>query len=134
MSAAVLTFVILGVCAFGTISSHDGLILQKLLSTLEKLVDFYKKAYTQMNVDGIFGLRTLEGKMACAFMHPIPEFPMSHALNSILFDYYLKFSPIWTRAAVCSCCPKNVLNDSYPCESKTIIVYLWPVTLPHACT
>ena len=61
MSAAVLTLVIFSACAFGSISCQNDNLLQTLLSTLEKLVNFYQNSYKGMNLDGIFGLRTLEG-------------------------------------------------------------------------
>ena len=35
--------------------------LNKLLTTIEKLVGYYADNYHVMNLDGIFGLRVLEG-------------------------------------------------------------------------
>jgi len=36
--------------------------LQSVLQSVEKIVKFYQKDYKKLNVDGLFGLRVLEGE------------------------------------------------------------------------
>lgn len=42
-----------------TFSSH--VHLDRVLSAVEKMIEYYKKNYRDLNVDGLFGLRVIEG-------------------------------------------------------------------------
>ena len=35
--------------------------LQSVLQAVEKIIDFYERDYKNLNVDGLYGLRVLEG-------------------------------------------------------------------------
>lgn len=51
-----LCFILLSNC-------NEDKVLEDVLAAVEKAVMFYNKSYTDMNIDGIFGLRMLEGKL-----------------------------------------------------------------------
>jgi len=53
------------------IKEHD--LTDRILDALEKLVDFYEKNYEAMNLDGIFGLRALEGQLLNLIGGKVPE-------------------------------------------------------------
>lgn len=45
--------------------------LNDTLSAIERLVRYYKSTFRELNIDGLFGLRVLEGKSAagCSLLH-----------------------------------------------------------------
>lgn len=44
--------------------------LSAVLRSIDKLIDFYEIDYHSLNVDGLFGLRVLEGKNVTEFRDP----------------------------------------------------------------
>jgi hypothetical protein len=44
------------------VNDHHSAYLDQLLHCLEKVVAYYKVNYASMNLDGIYGLRILEGQ------------------------------------------------------------------------
>ena len=61
MVAAVLIVLPLLFLACGECAEHPHAVLQRVVEALEKLVGFYKASYTDMNLDGVYGLKVLEG-------------------------------------------------------------------------
>lgn len=51
-------------------SQSSSNLLQNVLGALEKMVHYYKENYMDLNIDGLFGLRVLEGRRS-----PPPNFP-----------------------------------------------------------
>ena len=49
-------------------SLEDNNILDNLFHSVNMLVNYYKENFVYMNLDGIYGLRTLEG-MSTAILH-----------------------------------------------------------------
>lgn len=47
----------------GFVHGHTGKHLDNTLTAIEKLVDYYEKNFPTLNLDGIYGLRVLEGKL-----------------------------------------------------------------------
>ena len=58
MVAAVCYFFLLNFPIYSTVDSPK---LQDVLLALEKMVSYYKDTHRDMNLDGIYGLRVLEG-------------------------------------------------------------------------
>lgn len=48
--------------------------LNDTLSAIERVVRYYKSTFRELNIDGLFGLRVLEGKSAagCSLPRPLP--------------------------------------------------------------
>ena len=50
-----------------TVDAENHVSLSDLLNTIDKLVGYYADNYHAMNLDGIFGIRAMEGRIKFRF-------------------------------------------------------------------
>ena len=66
MAAAVYIFALFLFLPLAKMKSVDD-YLQSVLQSIDKLIDFYQSDFQDLNVDGLFGLRVLEGNIVIYF-------------------------------------------------------------------
>lgn len=64
-----LSFISLLLCLIPDHECNGMGVLEDVVSAIEKGIAFYASSYKYMNIDGIFGLRVLEGQLALVEMH-----------------------------------------------------------------
>ncbi len=72
--------------------------ISRVIISLNKVVDFFRKDYDSVNLDGVFGLRVAEGMYLCCHLnhhilaHTAQFYQDKHNQNEFLFyDKILKF-------------------------------------------
>jgi len=72
----------------------NGVILDKLLTALEKAYNFYESEFEDVNLDGIYGLRVSEGKLfICLYIDILlksfawKEWLMNDSVHDLGCDY-----------------------------------------------
>lgn len=66
-----LSFISLLLCLIPDHECNGMGVLEDVVSAIEKGIDFYASSYKDMNIDGIFGLRVLEGLICHTHTHTL---------------------------------------------------------------
>ena len=68
--------------------------LDKVVSSLGSIIDFFQHDYKNLNVDGLFGLRILEGRIVMRFRDKTFIALLQHYLMQLSFMYFMPYCQV----------------------------------------